>query len=119
MKNKNVEIRSKLSKSRTYIADLLGFKYELDTMPVRVAMRRYFFNQDSMCGLDITNISLFKEGDKLSLDITTHKAGMLIGKRGEFVSGLRTYIKDALALEIKINVFDSDMWDGLESYKYE
>lgn len=108
------EVVSKMNPFLTRLFELFNFKYEIEEAPFKVAMKRYFNKQDFNRLLDfITDVSATKEGDDIQLNIVTHKPSMLIGRNGNFVSGLREHIRNELNLKIKINILESNMWKGL------
>lgn len=74
-------------------------------------MRRYFEYQDiSTFSLFVTKIAVQKKDGVISVRIVSERPGLIIGKAGRTIDGLRDHLKDAFQCEVKISLTESNIW---------
>ena len=92
---------------------------EIDSKPFRRILSIFYNNREHgyIVLSSITDIKVFDKGDFYSLQITTHKPGVLIGKGGHFIDEMRDFInyKDEFDKPIKIDLQESKIWLRLYS----
>ena len=91
------------------------FKIKVDSKKVRRSMYSYFYYHEWDYTLTLTNVEVFESKSGISVLIETHKPGVLIGKAGSFIEGLKEWLKhDLNRTDIEINIRESKLW--LELY---
>lgn len=92
----------------------LGYKVKVDNLKVRRAMDSYFYHHEWKYETTITKIETFETKKGLEILIETHRPGILIGKAGSFIDGLKKWIQDDIKREdIFINLKECKMWHQL------
>tara|TARA_B110001452_G_scaffold42572_1_gene32639 strand:- start:17 stop:361 length:345 start_codon:yes stop_codon:yes gene_type:complete len=97
----------------TLLACVLGWKYEVESKKYREISYQYFNWKDWGYETSITQIKTFKKKDKTIVQIETHRPGLLIGKAGVFIDGLKQYLKEELNENIEIDLRECKMWHRL------
>lgn len=69
-------------------------KFEVDNQLYRRLMNLYFRMNKWNYATTITSVKTFRQKDKLIIKIETHRPGLLIGKAGKFIDGLRDFISN-------------------------
>jgi small subunit ribosomal protein S3 len=76
-------------------------------------MNWYFMENDSSCHSTITNVAVSENKNQFNVEITTHRPGMLIGKGGTFIDGLKKLLTAELNKEVIIDIKENKMWSKL------
>ena len=63
----------------------------------------------------ISKVVVFKQGDKVTVKIETHRPGILIGKGGVFIDGLIQRMKEETKQDIDISIKENLIWYSLYS----
>ena len=90
------------------IKDLLGIEHEIDSKPFRKIMRVH----GGSGLLNITDVKVTKRGSYITVHITTHLPGILIGKAGKNIEELRNWFGDFTNSEVRINIIESEMFSN-------
>ena len=72
-----------------------------------------FFDGDHeahILSLGVTGINLQFKDDKILVDITLERPGLLIGKSGSSIKKLIEILSKALKKEVKVNIIESKLW---------
>lgn len=91
----------------------IGLKHEVESKKYRRTIYRYFNWKDWGYATSITQLKTFKEKDKVIIMIETHRPGLLIGKGGAFIDGLKQYLISELDENIEIDLKECKMWHRL------
>lgn len=106
---------TKSSAIYTMIARMFGWIYEIESKKYRRSMSTYFYHTQHAYETNITSVRSFKKKDKTILRIETHRPGLLIGKAGVFIDGLRQHLIDDLKEDIEIDLQECKLWHKLYS----
>ena len=60
--------------------------------------------------LDYEMVDDDKRGEVMVIAITTHRPGILIGRRGELIDKYRTYMENAYSLPVRIQLNECTLW---------
>jgi len=89
----------------------LGCKIKIDSKEVRRSISSYFHYWEWRYDTTITKIEVSETKKGLEILIETHRPGVLIGKAGSFIDGLKVWIKKDLEREdISINLKECKLW---------
>jgi len=88
-------------------------KKEIDSLLYRRLMYQYFRMIDWNYITSITSIKVFKQRDGISIEIETHRPGLLIGKAGKIIDELRDFIKEDTKENIHFSIKECMLWYGL------
>ena len=100
------------------IKKILGMEHEISNKLFLKALALYPYltsgNYHSYKG-HITNVRVTKKKGNITVHIKTHSPGILIGKQGSTISGIRelmeTYIGQTVTIDIQEEtMFDSENW---------
>jgi ribosomal protein S3 len=97
---------------KNQIAKLTGKKHETDPSEIRGLIRTYYMREKEAALRSITDVRVFKEKENLSVDITTHLPGQVIGKNAAYIKSLSSFLQKSLDQKININVLKSKLWDN-------
>lgn len=97
----------------TILASLFGWKYEIESKPYRKLIYQYFNYEEWSYETSITYVKAFKKENKIIIEIETHRPGMLIGKSGVFINGLRKYLEEETKENVEIDLRECKMWHKL------
>lgn len=95
------------------LACVLGWKHEVESKKYRKTIYQYFSWKDWGYETSITQIKTFKEKDKVTVMIETHRPGVLIGKAGVFIDGLKEHLNKELKENIEIDLRECKLWHKL------
>ena len=80
---------------RMYIAITLNVEYDLNSKPFRKLIYQYWWNNDMSHLLKTTvNVRVYVKGIYTYVEIETHTPGMIIGRGGKNIDGLKDFIID-------------------------
>lgn len=99
----------------TLLARILGCKYEVESKPYRKIIYQYFNYKEWSYEEHLTYVKTFKKSKKTIIEIETHRPGLLIGKAGTFINGLKQHIIDETKENIEIDLRECQMWHKLYS----
>lgn len=83
---------------------------EIDSQLYRRLMYQYFRMNLWNYETTITSVKVFKEKDKLTIEIESHRPGLLIGKAGRFIVGLQTFIEEETKENIHFSIKECKLW---------
>ena len=92
--------------------------HEIDSRKFRQVLSIFYNNREYGSNVlnTITDIKVFDKKDYYSLQITTHRPGLLIGKGGYFIDEMTEYINnDNFDKPIKIDLQECKLWMRLFS----
>lgn len=95
------------------LACILGLKYEIDSKKYRRVIHQYFYWKEWGYETSITQIKAFKKKNKVTVMIETHRPGLLIGKAGVFIDGLKKHLNKELNENIDIDLKECKLWHRL------
>lgn len=95
------------------LACVLGLKHEIKTKKYRKAIHQYFYWKEWNYETSITQIKAFKKGNNITVMIETHRPGILIGKAGVFIDGLKQHLNEELNENIEIDLKECKLWHRL------
>lgn len=101
------------------VIDYYNQKIKIDSKQVRRIM--YLFFDDSIEDIitkilnTITSINVFKGHEYVTVEITTHRPGLLIGKGGRTIDALTERLTKELEIPVKIELTEDKMWHDLFS----
>jgi len=98
---------------KLFLMNLFGLKHEINSKLYRKHIYNYFRRNEWGYEMSITYVKTFKHGDKIIVEIETHRPGLLIGKAGHFIDGLNEYLEEQTKQNIKINLKESKLWYNL------
>lgn len=104
----------KISLLDKIIIALVG-KLAIDNKPARRAMYTFFNMHDWGGTTTITDVKVFYTEKGLTVEITTHRPGILIGKAGHFINSLKEFLEKELGEKITIDLKNCKLWLGLYS----
>ena len=98
--------------------NLLGLKHEIDSKMYRKHMSNYFRYNEWGYETSITYVKVFKQRSDVIIEIETHRPGLLIGKAGHFIDGLKEHLEEEtwkfnVIQNIKIKVKECKLWHNL------
>lgn len=99
----------------TLLACIFGLKHEIKTKKYRKEIYQYFNRKEWNYETSITKIKAFKKKDKITVMIETHRPGLLIGKAGAFIDGLKQHLNKELNENIEIRLEECKIWHKLYS----
>lgn len=103
-----------LIKIRLFFLKLFNLKYETDSKIYRKYMYQYFRYKDWAYETSITQVKVFKHKNNTIIQIETHRPGVLIGKAGVFIDGLRNYLQEKCNDQtIKISLIECNLWNKI------
>lgn len=97
----------------TLLACVLRLKHEVESKKYRKTISQYFYLKEWGYETTITQIKTFKKKDKTIVQIETHRPGLLIGKAGVFIDGLKQHLIEELKENIEIDLRECKMWHKL------
>ena len=85
---------------------------EVDSKLFRKYVSLYFYEEyNSEIISCFTDVKIFEEKTKFTLQITTHRPGILIGKGGRTIDALKEYLnKGQFPKPVQIDIKESKMW---------
>lgn len=89
---------------------------EIDSKEFRKILSLFYNNREYGSNVlnTITDIKVFDKGDHYTMQITTHRPGILIGKGGYFIDEMTEFINnDNFEKPIKIDLQESKLWTWL------
>ena len=86
---------------------------KVDNLLYRRLMDQYFRYHEWNYATSITYVKTFREKNELIIEIETHYPGILIGKGGRFIDGLKTYIEEEIKESIKLVLKECTLWRKL------
>ena len=99
------------------IKKILGMEHEISNKLFLKALSLYpyLLNGNHSYKANITNVWVTKKKGNITVHIKTHYPGILIGKQGSTISGIRelmeTYIGQTVTIDIQEEtMFDSENW---------
>lgn len=102
------------------IKQLLGLEYEIDSKPFRQALRGYptymmvIGEECSSSYLrNITKVTSTKRNNVVTVHITTHSPGILIGKAGSLINSIKDYMQLKSGEIVKIDIKEEQMFNNL------
>lgn len=85
----------------------------VDSKKIKRVMMAYFHHHKWDYYHTITDVELYRDGWKIKLIITTHRPGILIGRSGKFIDGLKEWIDIELDHSVEIEIKESKLWLNL------
>jgi ribosomal protein S3 len=99
---------------RFFAIRYLGFKIKVDNKKVRRSMNQYFYSNEWNYITTITKIETYETKKGLEIFIESHRVGILIGKKGSFIDGLKEWIKEDLErTDITFHLKECKLWSNL------
>jgi hypothetical protein len=89
---------------------------EIDSKPFRRVLSVFYNNREYGSNVlgSITDVRVFDKGDYYSLQITTQRPGILIGKAGHFIDEMTAFINDReFDKPVKIDLQECKLWHKL------
>ena len=90
---------------------------EIDNQLYRRLMYQYFRKNEWPYASSITYVKVFKQKDEITIEIETHRPGLLIGKAGKFFDGLQNFIAKETKENIKYIIKECELWLNLYTNK--
>lgn len=88
---------------------------EIDSKLFRRSLSAYFiYNESFSISICFTEVKVFETKDKYTIQITTHRPGILIGKGGQTIDDLIKWLnEDGFNKLVEIDLKESKMWHKL------
>jgi len=85
-----------------------------ETQLFRRKLHQFFRFNDWQYETTITDVKILENNaDAVTIEITTHRPGILIGKAGHFIDSLIEYLNEDSEKEIKISIKECQLWNKL------
>jgi len=92
----------------------MKFITEVNDVKYRREIYQYFRWKEWGYETTITSVRVFKDEKQTTIEIETHRPGILIGKAGHFINGLEEHLAEEFKEEnIKIDLRECKMWYNL------
>src|SRR4051812_47127839 len=94
-------------------------KTEIDSKLYRKALSTYPYINDTSSEYlyNICSVKAFQiEDNKVLVEIETHRPGILIGKKGENINGIKEYMSEKSGNEIEIFIKESELFQNLYDF---
>ena len=96
---------------------ILNKKFEIDNGIYRKKLYSFFYRTDWNYETLITKIRTFKERGGVTIEITTHRPGLIIGKGGRYINQMTKELSEDLNVPIKIKLNEEQMWLKIHKIK--
>lgn len=90
-----------------------GLKYEVDSKKYRKQMYLYFRHHRWQRYDTITSVKVFKKNTKTYIEIESYQPGILIGKAGQFINGLKKWLSDEFNEDIVTKIEETNIWKDI------
>jgi len=105
----------KLKTMKKFLNWIFYLKNKVNSKPYRREIYDYFaiILEEKYILNFITEVKTYKEKGKIIIDIETHRPGLLIGKGGRTINGLKDYIERETKTQIKFKLRECTLWHKL------
>jgi len=91
---------------------IINHRIEIDSKIYRREIYHYLVWDDDQYDLifTISSIKAFKCGDKIIVEITTSRPGLLIGERGKNIDALCDFLKERLKQDVELKLKENKVF---------